>query len=75
METHEQYGLIYQKRWTELLKALEPDIWHTFTFPSVQDIHSFKSIAYKLNTDRLGRIYSIDANKAEKTIKIKVKEY
>ena len=73
MEAFEQYNLIYQKKWTELLKALEPDVLHKFTFPSIPDIHSFKSVAYKLNTDRLGRIYSIDADKGEKVVKVTVK--
>lgn len=73
MEVFEQYSLINQKKWTDLLKGLEVGKENTFTFPSVQDIHSFKSIAYKLNTDRLGRVYSIDADKGKKLVKVTVK--
>ena len=74
MEVFEQYSLINQKRWTDLLKGLEVGKEHTFTFPSIQDIHSFKSIAYKLNTDRLGRRYSIDADKEKKLVKVIAKQ-
>ena len=72
MEAFEQYSLIYQKKWTELLKGLEIGE-HTLTFPSIQDIHSFKSTAYKLNTDRLGRVYSIDADKGKRIAKVTIK--
>ena len=73
MEAHIQYGLINQKKWTDLLKGMEVGE-HTFTFPSREDIHSFRSIAYKLNTDRLGRHYSISADKADMIVTIKVKQ-
>lgn len=73
MEAFEQYGLINQKKWTELLKGLEVGTTTKLTLPSIPDIHSFKSVAYKLNTDRLGRIYSIDANKGSKVVEVTVK--
>lgn len=72
METFEQYGLINRKRWTELLKGLEVGE-HTFTFPSISDINSFKSVAYKLNTDMIGRVYSIDADKGNKVVKLTIR--
>lgn len=72
MEAFEQYALINQKKWTDLLKGLE--IGKTkLTLPSIPDIHSLKSVAYKLNTDRLGRIYSFDADKGNKTVEVTVK--
>ena len=74
MEIFEQYSLINQKKWTPLLTSLEPGITHTFTFPSNDAIHSFKSVAYNLNTDRRGRIYSIDADKKNLIVKVTVKE-
>lgn len=73
MEAFEQYGLINEGRWTELLKSLESGKEHTFTFPTIDSIHSFKSVAYKLNTDRLGRLYSIRADKKNKIVKVQVK--
>ena len=73
MEVFEQYGLINQKKWTELLKALEASKTHRFTFPSIHDIRSFKAIAYSLNTDKLGRRYSIKANKENLTVEVTVK--
>lgn len=71
METHEQYSLINQKKWTELLKGLEVGR-HTFTFPSIPDIRSFKATAYNLNTDMLGRRYSISADKRNKLVTLTI---
>ena len=73
METFEQYDLIIRKKWTPLLKGLDVGE-HKFKFPSTKDIHSFKSIAYAMNTDGLGRRYSIDADKKTLLVKIKVAE-
>lgn len=74
MEVFEQYSLINESRWTEFLQGLEVRKGpHKFTFPSIEAIHSFKSVAYKLNTDRLGRLYSIRADKKNKIVEITVK--
>ena len=72
MEAFEQYTLINQKKWTELLKGLEVGV-HTLAFPSIPDINSFKSVAYKLNADRLGRKYSVRADKGEKVATLTIK--
>lgn len=72
METFEQYTLINQKKWTELLKGLEVGE-HTFAFPSIADIKSCKAVAYTLNTDRLGRTYGFSVNKAERKVTITIK--
>ena len=72
MEVFQQYDLIYQKKWTELLKGLDVGE-HTFTFPSVPDIKSCKTIGYNLNTDKLGRFYSFDVDKGTKKVKITIK--
>lgn len=72
MEVFEQYSLINQKRWTDFLKGLDIGE-HTFSFPSIADIKSCKSVAYTLNTDRLGRIYGFEVDKGEKKAVITVK--
>lgn len=73
METFEQYSLINQQKWTDLLKNLE-DGEHTFSFPSIADIKSCKSVAYTLNTDGLGRKYAFRVpDKSKKTVIITVK--
>lgn len=73
MEVFEQYSLINQKRWADLLRSLEPGE-HTFVMPSVKNIHSFKSVAYRLNTDRDDeRVYSIIADKERKLVSVSVK--
>lgn len=74
MEVFEQYGLINEKRWTEFLKSLEAGKEHTFTFPSIPDIKSCKTVAYEINSNRVGRTYSFDVNKGEKRVKISVKQ-
>lgn len=71
METFEQYRLINQKQWTDFLKGLQAGE-STFTLPTIADIHSLKSVAYKLNSDRLGRKYSIRADKEKKVVVINV---
>ncbi len=71
MEPHEQYSLINQKRWTELLTGLEVGT-HTLAFPSIASIHSFKSVAYKLNTDLSGRVYQIHADKKNKVATVTI---
>lgn len=73
MQTFEQYNLIKQKRWKEFLSSLENGE-HTFLFPSVPDIKSCKSVAYTMNTDELGRIYSFVVDKHEKRIEITVRQ-
>lgn len=72
MEAFEQYDLISRKKWTTLLGGLEAGKTHTFSIPSVKDIHSLKSTAYNINTDRGRKIYSIEANKVTRIIKITV---
>lgn len=73
METFEQYSLINQQKWTDLLKGLE-DGEHTFSFPSVADIKSCKSVAYTLNTDGIGRKYAFKVpDKNNKKVIITVK--
>lgn len=71
MEAFEQYSLINQKRWTELLGSLEVGE-HTFTFPSIPDIKSCKAIAYNINSDKTGRAYYFNVNKDEKRVVITV---
>ena len=72
MEQFEQYSLINQKRWTELLKSLDVGE-HTFVFPSIPDIKSCKTIGYIINSDRTGRVYGFNINKPEKKVRITVK--
>ena len=72
METFNQYNLIEQKRWTDFLKSLDAGE-HSFLFPSIPDIDSCKAIAYKLNSDGLGRVYNFNVNKAERKVGIIVK--
>lgn len=67
MEAHEIYRLINEKRWTELLKGLEVGE-HTITFPSLNDIHSCKAIAYSLNSDKLGREYRFNVAKDSRLV-------
>lgn len=71
METFELYKLINQKRWTEFLKSLEEGE-HTFSFPSVTDIWTCKALAYKYNTDKIGKIYRFHVDKDELKVVIKV---
>lgn len=73
MEAHEQYSLINQKKWTELLQG-SPVGEHTFTLPSMPDIHSLKSVAYRLNTDKLGRIYSVRSDAVKKLVTVTIKQ-
>lgn len=72
MEVFEQYNLINRRKWTQLLQSLEPGKSHKFSLPSVEDIHSLKSTAYNINTDRGRRIYSIKANKRQIAVEITV---
>ena len=71
MEAFEQYSLINNKRWTEFLKSLEVGE-HVFTFPSVPDIRSCKSVAYDINSSKTGRAYYFGVNKDEKKVVITV---
>ena len=72
METFEQYSLINQKKWTTLLTGL-PAGEYVFTIPSVADIKSCKSVAYSLNTDKIGKKYSLQADKDNLKLTITVK--
>ena len=71
MEAFEHYSLINNKRWTEFLNSLEVGE-HTFTFPSVPDIRSCKSVAYDINSSKTGRAYYFKVNKDEKKVVISV---
>lgn len=71
MQTFEQYSLINNKKWTEFLNSLEVGE-HTFTFPSVPDIRSCKSVAYDINSSKMGRSYYFNVDKAEKKVIITV---
>lgn len=73
METFEQYALINQKKWTELLKELEVGE-HVLTLPSIPDIHSLKSVAYFLNGNRIGRKYALRADKDKLIVTITVRQ-
>ena len=73
METFETYSLIGQKKWTAFLTSLEFGE-HSFCLPSIAAIKSCKAVAYSLNTDGLGRRYSISADKATKKVTIAIKE-
>lgn len=72
MEQFEQYSLINQKKWTELLRSLDVGE-HTFVFPSIPDIKSLKTIGYIINSDKVGRVYGFNVNKGEKKVRITVK--
>lgn len=72
MEAFEQYALINQKKWTELLKELEVGE-HVLTLPSIPDIHSLKSVAYFLNGNKTGRKYALRADKEKKIVTIVIK--
>ena len=72
MQEFEKYNLIFQKKWTELLKGLEVGE-HTFVFPSIPDIKSCKTTGYILSSDRTGRAYSFNIDKGEKRVIINVK--
>ncbi len=71
MQTFEQYSLINNKRWTELLNSLEVGE-HTFTFPSIPDIRSCKAVAYDINSNKTGRAYYFNVEKSEKKVVITV---
>ena len=73
METFEQYELINNQKWTDLLKGLTVGKY-TFSFPSIANINSFKAVAYKLNSDRLGRRYSVVADKGTKKVTLTIKD-
>ena len=65
--------LIEQRRWTAILERLEPDKVYVLIFPSPESIHSFKSVAYKLNTFNVGKRYSVNANNKTMTVEVTVK--
>jgi len=71
MQTHELYGLILNKKWTDFLKSLEVGE-HTFTFPSIPDIKSCKATAYDINSNKTGRAYYFNVVKDEKKVTITV---
>ena len=66
--------LIEQSRWTAILERLTPEKVYVLTFPSPKSIHSFKSVAYKLNTFNAGRRYSVNANNKTMTVEVTAKE-
>ena len=70
----ELYTLLDRKKWTAVLEGLEVDKEYVFRLPSPQAIHSFKSVAYKLNSFRTGRRYSFDSNNETRIEKVIVKE-
>lgn len=72
METVEQYTLIHEKRWTDLLESLAEGEEQSFSFPSVSDIESCVSVAYRINGRKQDRSYSIVVNKEKKMITIRV---
>lgn len=47
---------------------------HILSFESLDDIRSCKAIAYSLNSDRIGRRYTFNVDKAGRTAVIKVEE-
>jgi len=63
--------LIADKKWTAMLAEL-PEGEHTLPFESVDDIKSCKAIAYSINSDRTGRRYTFNVDKAERTAVVKV---
>lgn len=76
MEAHKQYKLINEKKWTQLLRSLDASAdgeEYKFSLQSIKDICSFKAIAYALNSYRLGRKYSVIADKKEFIVKVIVK--
>lgn len=72
--THfEIQALIQHKRWTELLRSLEPGENDLF-FPSVEAIKSCKAVAYDINSSNTGRKYYFHVDKAESRVTITVNE-
>ena len=67
--------LIKLSRWTAVLERLEPDKVYVLTFPSPKSIHSFKSVAYKLNAFNEGRRYSVNAKNKTMTVEVTVKAF
>lgn len=65
--------LIEQNRWTAILERLDPEKVYVLTFPSPKSIHSFKSVAYKLNTFNEGKRYSVNADNKTMTVEVTVK--
>lgn len=65
--------LIAGRRWTAMLAEL-PIGEHILSFESLDDIRSCKAIAYSLNSDRIGRRYTFNVDKAGRTAVIKVEE-
>ena len=74
MESFEQYALINKKKWSELLRTMELGT-HTVTVPSLPDIYSFKSVAYYLNSLKMGRTYSVckDKTKGDLVVTVTIK--
>lgn len=68
------YLLLDRRKWTDVLKGLEVDKEYVFRLPSPRAIHSFKSIAYKLNSFRTGRRYSFNSDNETRIAKVIVKE-
>lgn len=73
MDIKKTLELIAEKKWTAMLGEL-PVGKHVLPFPSVDDIRSCKAIAYSLNSDRKGRRYTFNVDKAELSVVINVEE-
>lgn len=65
--------LIAESKWTAMLNELTAGT-HIIEFPSVDAIKSCKAVAYSINSDGIGRTYTFNVNKSEKTAVINVKE-
>ena len=61
------------RQWTDMLSSLPPGN-HTLSFESLRDIRSCKAVAYSINSDHIGRRYTFNVDKAEKTVVVKVED-
>jgi len=71
MTYFEIYTLIQEKRWTELLRGLEPGE-HELAFPSLNDIKSCKATAYEMNSNNGGRLFRFHVDKRASKVTLKV---
>lgn len=65
--------LMSEAKWTDMLRELPVGV-HTLSFPNVEAIKSCKAIAYSINSDRRGRRYTFNVDKAELVAVITVNE-
>ena len=63
--------LMEKSSWTAMLAEL-PVGKHTLQFPDVDAIRSCKARAYDINSDHVGRRYTFNVNKSERTADITV---